>query len=183
MGWKQQPPWALGLLRGWIREDLFPWGREWCCEPYCKLSGLGKSHPSFSSWILPCRYIWFSTCETFGPGINCVGQKGAERKVLRSWVAQEVNIQTQERVVEAHSPLSAWTEDYRTASVVNLDKVCWQSRVLTGALHIQANKWELEGNVSACKLPWQTLCNEKYLSAFSCTPDLFTWTLSLLVNS
>lgn len=51
----------------------------------------------------------FTTCETFGPGINCVGQKGAERKVLRSWVAQEVNIQTQERVVEAHSPLSAWT--------------------------------------------------------------------------
>lgn len=60
--------------------------------------------------------------------------------MLRSWVAQEVNIQTQERVVEAHSPLSAWTEDYRMASVVNLDKVCWQSRVLTGALHIQANK-------------------------------------------
>lgn len=60
--------------------------------------------------------------------------------MLCSWVAQEVNSQTQEWVVGAHSPLGVWTEDYRTASVVNLDKVCWQSCVLTGALHIQDNK-------------------------------------------
>lgn len=101
-----------------------------------------------NSWILPNGYTWLSVCKTFGPGINCLVQIGTKMKLLNSRMVQEANVQTEDWVwKEVHCLVSVWTKDYSIANV-NLDKVCWQSCVLAGALHIQDHKGELRGNGS-----------------------------------
>ena len=79
--------------------------------------------------------------------MNGLVQMGTKMKLLSSRMAQEANAQTQAWAwMEVRCPVSVWTEDYSRANVVNLDKVCWQSCVLTGALHIRDHKGELEGS-------------------------------------